>query len=106
MMHEWSDFQWWYYFLTNWMTGVAYTYIPLHLATARKVAGNFGELNTKLFERFVFACGVHHFIHPVAMYCGYWWPIAVTDTLMCWVSVEAAIALWKAGRERLREPSE
>lgn len=97
-MHHMTDLQWWLFFLTNWSTAVAYTYIPLHLYLARSVAGDFGKIDTRLFERFVFACGVHHFFHPVAMWFGLWWANIGVDTTMAIVSIWAAFVLWKANK--------
>lgn len=98
MMHDMTENQLWLFWMANWATALAYTYIPLQLVAARSIAGGLGTTGEKLFEWFVMLCGVHHWFHPPAMYFGWWWPAIGVDISMAAVSLLAAFALHKATR--------
>lgn len=96
--HGMTDMQWYLFWMANWATALAYTYIPIKLHLARSIAGQLGTSGEKLFEWFVMLCGFHHWVHPPAMMFGWWWPAISIDTAMASVSVLAAITLARAGK--------
>ena len=93
-MHEMTMLQWWLFVMLNWSIAAAYVYISMNQFITRTIAGRMGGINNNLFDAFVFACGVHHLVHPAAMWFGLWWLNIGVDGSVAIISVWAAIAHW------------
>ncbi len=82
---------WWVaFFVANWVTAAAYFAIPLRMAWQRKQGTRRAE--SLLFEMFVAACGLHHFVMPLGMLFNLMVLQLYVDFAMAGVSAYAA---WK-----------
>ena len=92
MLHgmPWS---WWaVFFLADWATFVAYYAIPLRMRWQR-LTGQRLASESILYEAFIFACGTHHLLMPLAMLFGWMDLILLVDIPMAAISVMAAVLL-------------
>lgn len=98
MDHDLTLFQWFALWSANWATAFCYTYLPLHNRATRSAAGTLSTATQRRFDAFVFCCGLHHWLHPVGMYFGWWWSIIAVDWTMASVSVAAAYHVYNVTR--------
>ena len=92
MMHGMSWSWWAVFFIADWATFVAYYAIPFRMRWQR-LRGQRLASESVLYEAFIFACGTHHLIMPVAMLFGWMDIVLLVDIPMAVISVMAALIL-------------
>ena len=96
-MH-WSDWQWAIYEFNQYVTAAAYLIIPAAMILMRLISRVhdmqvilLSHMQSKMFQWFIFLCGMHHLTHPEFMERNWFWPIVAVDFPMALVSIITAI---------------
>lgn len=98
MTHDMDALQWFLFLTANWLTALAYTFIPVQAVMERSKSRAAARLDQYLVEAFIFLCGLHHWFHPIAMRYGLWWPNIGLDMTMAGVSIAAVYKRWEHSR--------
>jgi PAS domain S-box-containing protein len=94
---EWSDFHGWLYIVSDFLIGLAYTGIPIVIATyvLKKHKNVQFRMVFWLFSAFILLCGLTHFMDATI----FWWPAyrlsAVIRFITAIVSLATLVALFK-----------